>query len=176
MKWWVLFGWCVSAGACLACEDLVDMQPVGQGQLSLWGVKIYTATTLSCTGAPLAPRQPLPKPFALEIQYARAIEREQLLARTQIEWRRLAFDSNQRQAWLAEVGALWPDVRAGDSLTLWYRLDGSAAFYLNRQLLGRVSDPAFAPAFFAIWLHPDARELSLREQLLGRADHRDSRN
>lgn len=170
MKWLVLIGWCGYASGCLACEALADLQPVGQGQLSIWGFKVYTATTLSCSGAPLDAQQALPKPFALEIQYARAIDREQLLARTQAEWRRLAFADEQQQAWLSQVSGLWPSVGAGDTLTLWYQADGSAAFYFNRQLLGRVNDPDFAPAFVAIWLHPDAREPALRARLLGRGD------
>jgi hypothetical protein len=39
---------------------------------------------------------------------------------------------------------------------------------LNGDPLGEIADPAFGPAFFAIWLHPETSAPKLRSALLGK--------
>lgn len=46
-------------------------------------------------------------------------------------------------------------------------LRNCAAFYHQGRLSGKVADPAFARAFFAIWLDARTRVPALRARLLG---------
>ena len=62
---------------------------------------------------------------------------------------------------------MFPDVKPGDSIVGHYLPDG-ARFTFNEQPLGSIDDPAFARAFFAIWLDPNTSEPDLRAALLTR--------
>ncbi|MGR5254599.1 chalcone isomerase family protein, partial [Vibrio astriarenae] len=59
------------------------------------------------------------------------------------------------------------DVKPGDTLCGIYLPDRGARFYANGQLTTEVDDPAFARAFFDIWLAPGTRAPALRHHLLG---------
>jgi hypothetical protein len=48
------------------------------------------------------------------------------------------------------------------------QLADRARFFFNEQPIGEIDDPAFARAFFAIWLDPRTSEPSLRSALLKR--------
>ena len=73
----------------------------------------------------------------------------------------------QAGRWLAAMGQLFPDVRAGDRLTGVMRSDGVARFHFNGQLRGEIADADFSHLFFGIWLSPRTSEPRLRKQLLG---------
>ena len=48
-----------------------------------------------------------------------------------------------------------------------YLPDRGARFYANGRMTTEVDDPAFARAFFDIWLAPGTRAPALRRRLLG---------
>ena len=73
----------------------------------------------------------------------------------------------QRAQWIRQLEPLWPDLKSGDSLTAFMRQDGPTQFYFGDNLLGEVPDPAFGPAFFAIWLDAKCRYPEVRNGLLG---------
>ena len=73
----------------------------------------------------------------------------------------------QRAQWIKQLDPLWPDLKSGDSLTAFMRRDGATQFYFGDRLLGEVPDPAFGPAFFAIWLDAKCRYPEVRDGLLG---------
>lgn len=75
----------------------------------LW-FKLYDATLYSQSG-----RYQLGHyPQALTLTYARDIEQDDLLTATAEEWQRLGLGSEtQRQQWLGQLAAFWPDVAAG---------------------------------------------------------------
>ena len=73
----------------------------------------------------------------------------------------------QRAQWIEQLEPLWPDLKPGDSLTAFTRQDGPTQFYFGDRLLGEVPDPAFGPAFFAIWLDAKCRYPEVRNGLLG---------
>lgn len=70
-------------------------------------------------------------------------------------------------------GDIFPDVRAGERIVGMHLLEG-AVFYHQAEsrtrLLGRIDDPAFARAFFAIWLNSKSSAPELRAILLRRAE------
>ncbi|MNH04885.1 hypothetical protein D3C79_641910 [compost metagenome] len=61
------------------------------------------------------------------------------------------------------------DVRPGMRITGVYLPGQGSRFYVDGQLRREIADPAFAKAFFAIWLDPRARDPQLRQRLLGLA-------
>ena len=88
-----------------------------------------------------------PRPQALTLTYARAIDREDLLSATAAEWLRLGLGSEgDRQRWLGRLAALWPDVGAGDRLTFYVDSAGVGHFWWQDKPLGSLADPHFSAA------------------------------
>jgi hypothetical protein len=139
-----------------------DLMPVGAATLHWFGLHVYDVAlyaqdaTYKTNGT-----------AALSIRYNISIKRRRLLDTTLKEWERMGKGGDiQRARWINQVGPLWPDLKSGDSLTAFRRQDGPTQFYFGDRLLGEVSDPAFGPAFFAIWLDEDCRYPEVRDGLL----------
>ena len=64
------------------------------------------------------------------------------------------------------LAPLFPDVKAGDTITALHEPGKPTRFFLNGKPLGEAKDPGFADAFFAIWLSPKTSEKRLRRKLL----------
>ncbi len=142
------------------------LRTVGQGEMRWLWFKLYDATLYSESGRYQQGRYPQ----ALSITYARAIERQDLLEATAAEWHRLGLGSeSERQRWLARLATLWPDVVPGDKLVFYVDEQGTGHFWLRDRLLGSLDDPAFAPAFLAIWLTDDSRDPALTRRLRGQS-------
>ncbi len=106
-------------------------------------------------------------PFALDLRYARKLAGARIADASAEQMAKLgARTAGQRQAWLERMRALFPDVREGSHITGVALADGGAAFYLDGKALGTLTDPAFARAFFAIWLDPATAAPALRQALL----------
>ncbi|WMC09362.1 chalcone isomerase family protein [Oceanimonas pelagia] len=144
-----------------SASPVADLALVGQGKMSWLFWDLYQARFYSENGR----YQPGQYPQALSLRYARNIDKEDLLAATIEEWQRLGV--NWKPEWPERLAQLWPSVRTNDELVLRVDENGASSFYFNWRLLGRIDDPAFAPAFLAIWLSPDSRDPALTRQLKG---------
>lgn len=70
---------------------------------------------------------------------------------------------------IAELNALYRDVKPGDRYALTYVPGVGTELALNGAALGTIEGADFAAAVFAIWLGPKALDASLKAQLLGRS-------
>jgi len=140
-----------------------DLTPVGQSEMHWLFWKLYDIRLLTADGAYREGSYPL----ALAIRYARDIESKKLVDATLDEWRRLNLIWHPE--WAQQLRELWPSVKPGDELVLRVQPNGHSTFYHNETRLGELTDPAFAPAFLAIWLSSETREPALRQQLLGQS-------
>lgn len=162
----VLMMW---AGA--ACADWRgDVQAaklIGEGDFSVLGFRLYRAQLWS-------ERVPVDydERFALHIVYARGIKRERLANTGIEEIKRLAaapIPADTLERWRADMMQAFVDVGPGDQLSAVYLPDKGVRFYAGDHLTAEVDDPAFARAFFGIWLDPSTRAPTLRKHLLGMA-------
>jgi hypothetical protein len=69
---------------------------------------------------------------------------------------------------LDRIASLYPDVRAGDRLSLTYVPGVGSELAWNGNVLGELEGADFAAAYFAIWLGREPMSAPLRDQLLGR--------
>ena len=69
---------------------------------------------------------------------------------------------------LDRIASLYPDVRAGDRLSLTYMPGIGSELAANGKVLGTVEGADFAAAYFAIWLGRKPMSAPLRDRLLGR--------
>ena len=152
-------------------EAIPDARRLGSGEMRVFGFSIYSAQFWSqhlIAGNPLDSEAP----FALELTYSRAVSRDDLVAASLKEIRRLSPNSPNTELmtrWEREMRQAFVDVRAGDRITGVYLPGEGARFYVGENLQHVVRDEAFAKAFFAIWLAPRTRNPELRAQLLGAA-------
>jgi Chalcone isomerase-like len=103
----------------------------------------------------------------LSLEYAISIKHKRLQSTTLDEWKRLKIATpEQRDKWIAQLDGLWPDIKAGEQLSAYFQKDGSTTFYCGDRLLGEITDAAFGPAFFAIWLDEGCRYPKVRDGLL----------
>jgi hypothetical protein len=154
----------VSGG--LAAAEAPQEEPlelVGEGTLDVLFWSIYHSRLYCPDGV----YEPGVRPLRLEIEYLRAIKREDLVERTAEEWDKLGVTDPARERWLARLAELWPDVSRHDVLALELDLSGRATFQLNGDSLGVVEDPAFGERFVDIWLSPDTSRPKLRLALTG---------
>ncbi|BFM10693.1 chalcone isomerase family protein [Simiduia litorea] len=150
-----------------ACEQIKDLTEIGQADLSVWGFSVYSARTLSCDGKKIEEAQSLPRPFALELTYARNIDQQDLLDNTREQWQRLGLYQERSEAWLEQLARFWPSVKKGDRLTLYVTPSGSSEFYFAEQPIGAVTDVEFSSTFLAIWLAQEASYPRARKKLMG---------
>ena len=144
---------------------LPEGRVAGSGRLTYFGLHVYDAHLYVPPG--FDPQRFADQPFALELAYARKLDGRLIAERSRDEMARLGAGSDgQRERWLAAMTRLFPDVDK-DRRLLGINLPGvGARFYADDRPLGTVDDPAFARAFFAIWLDEKTSEPRLRAQLL----------
>ncbi|WP_417614770.1 chalcone isomerase family protein [Oceanisphaera sp.] len=155
LLWWLFMSF------SLLASPTANVNLVGQGSMSWLFFELYQARLYSVDGQYQADRFPQ----VLVLNYQRDIDKEDLLDATVTEWQRLGVD--WKWQWRRELNAMWPSVSKRDELALRVEPSGVSRFYFNRQLLGEIKDPAFGPAFLAIWLSPNSRNPSLTRQLKG---------
>lgn len=139
--------------------------PLGGGDLTFFGLRIYRATLWS-TSRPFDAAQP----FALQLSYYRSISRQRLVNTSIDEIRRLSrapIPAATLTRWEALLSSALVDVNEGDELTGVYQPGHGMQLYDRQRLLADVGDDALARAFFDIWLNPESRDQKLRQRLLG---------
>jgi hypothetical protein len=156
----------VGAHAQVASPELTGLVQRGQARLRYFGLHVYDIRLWSA--AVVSAERWAELPLTLEIEYARNLKGAEIAKRSLAEMRRQTdITDAQAQAWLAEMQAAFPDVKAGDRISGSLEPGAAAQFFLNGQPRRRIADAAFAKLFFGIWLSPQTSEPAMREQLLG---------
>jgi hypothetical protein len=147
-------------------HEISDARLAGQGNYRWFGLKIYEAQ-LWVGDRGYRPDDPASAKFALNLTYARNLYGKRISRSSIDEISKLGYGtSEQHQAWLNRMEALFPDVHEGTQISGIFLPGQGARFYLNGELLGEIADVEFARAFFAIWLDPRTSASSLRSELL----------
>jgi hypothetical protein len=138
-----------------------DVRPVGQGQFSRFGFKVYDARLWAPSG-----RYTSYQPFALSLTYHRTIAGARIVQASIDEMNKLGVAVSAHPQWRDQLSQVLPDVVPGDTLTGVYQPGEGSSFYHQGKLTGRLDD-RLSRAFFSIWLDPRTSEPALRQALLG---------
>ncbi len=168
------------AGAAMAADGTAARAPaevasvmpdahlIGAATMQFVGLDIYEAR-LWASPAFTAERYPT-QTFALELRYARGLDREAITQRSLDEMRRVgSFDREQERVWREQLTRAIPDVKPGDRLTGLRDAKGATRFFANGRQTALIADPEFGRLFFGIWLSPQTSEPDLRRELIGQA-------
>ncbi|MFT7288520.1 MAG: hypothetical protein ACI87W_002642 [Halieaceae bacterium] len=138
---------------------------VGEARLKVFFWSIYDSRLYTPSGSYVEGERPL----RLDIEYLRNIKASDLVKRTHSEWKAMGREHPRQSEWLAQLGALLPDIRSNDVLSMELHPDNAASFRFNGELLGRIEDRDFGQQFADIWLSGDCTRPELRLALLGQA-------
>ena len=154
------------AGAPAHVRKYVGDAPLaGAGRLTWYGLHVYDAALYA--PARLEPAHPTAQGFVLELTYARRLAGKDIADASRDEIERLGFGTEaQRARWYEQMVKLFPGVEKGRRLAGVNVPGTGARFYFDGRFIGSIDDPAFARAFFAIWLDERTKAPQLRESLL----------
>lgn len=149
-----------------AARELGAARLAGQGVFTYFGLSIYTAELwVGPRGYRPAARDAAP--YLLDLRYARALDGRRIAEASAAQMEKVgAGSAAQRAAWLEKMQAIFPDVKEGSRLSGVFLPGEGVRFYRDGNPLAVVADPAFARAFFGIWLDPATTAPKLREALL----------
>ena len=136
----------------------------GQGKYTWFGLSIYEAQ-LWLGEQGFSPEYAAP--FVLDLRYSRNLHGKKIADASFKEMQKLGRGSAaQRQAWLQQMEAIFPDVHEGTHISGVFIPNQGAQFLLDGKPLAKVDDIEFAKSFFAIWLDPNSSASQLRSALL----------
>ncbi len=134
----------------------------GKTLLRVFGFRIYHGFLWTQEGS-----DSLKDTHALDLEYLRNFEGEALATRSIDEMKSQGIGSeSQYDGWLKEMRRVFPNVKPNDRITGLHLPGKGAKFFHNGKFTGDVNDPAFAQAFFDIWLSPKTTQPAMRKELL----------
>ena len=142
-----------------------ELKEVGNAIFSVLFWDLYKSQL--STGSGKYPQSSNHDNLIYKIDYLKDVTAVDLVDYTIEQWQHLAVSEQLYKDYLPQLKAIWPNIKAGDSLALVVK-NNSSAFYHNGELLGAMDGENFAPLFLDIWLSKETSEPKLREQLLGR--------
>ena len=148
-------------------QALPDATVIGSGSFRWFGLKLYDASLWAVRGS-FNPDNWQSASLALELNYARTLEGRRIAEASIDEMKKLGIGTPaQHKAWDEAMKQVFPDVDKTTQLIGLYVPGQPTRFFRNGAAIGEIADPAFGPAFFAIWLHPKTTAPKLRTMLLG---------
>ncbi len=147
-------------------QQLPQAQLRGSGRLTYFTLHVYDARLWAAPGFKAASFANTP--LALELEYARSLDGKAIAERSIEEMaRQTEITKAQAGQWLAQMSAIFTDVKAGDRITGIQQPREATRFFLNGRAIGEIRDAEFTALFFGIWLSPKTSEPGLRKALIG---------
>ncbi|GAA0775056.1 hypothetical protein E1180_01960 [Roseibium denhamense] len=146
-----------------AARSVPSAALVGEGRFSFLGFRVFDAELYAPQG-----EFETSGPFALKLTYLRNFEGAAIAERSAKEIKAQGSASaGQIDSWTRQMDSIFPDVRAGQSITGVKTANGTTEFYADGRKIGAIQDPAFTQRFFNIWLGAQTKNPSLRAKLVG---------
>ncbi len=136
---------------------------VGSAKFTIMFWDIYDSRLYTSTGK--YPVQLESEKLVFEITYLKDIDKDDLIERTAEQWQHIGVNEEVFRKYLPSLKDIWPDIKAGDSLSLLVEGEQSY-FYFNQQLIGSLAHQDFGQQFIDIWLSTKTSQPQLRAQLL----------
>lgn len=160
-----VFSLTASAASVELDEKVAAMNKVGSATFKFLFWPIYDAELYAEQDAFDFSSLPV---FILQLNYQRNFLSEQLVNETKNQLREMdPLQVEAFQPWLDQLGEILPDVKKGDSLSLYVNREKYSSFYLNGNFQGIIEDENFSRRFAAIWLDREDRYADFTRELTG---------
>lgn len=161
---WLLILLCIfiTSGVSMA-NSLADLKKVGEAKLKVLFWDVYNSSLYSQTGKYQAEQFPQ----ALEINYLRDIDSQDLVEKTQEEWEKLGIKQEVFKPWVTLLTNIFPDIKKSDTLLLNVSENQQSEFFFNGESIGKILDPSFGKHFLRIWLDENCSYPKVRNKLIG---------
>jgi hypothetical protein len=143
--------------------EQLEFKEVGRAKFSVLFWDIYNSTLYTHSGSYL--HELPPKLFMFKVEYLKDISTDDLLERTIDQWQHLDIPESQYTPYISQLKNIWPNITAGDSLTMLVE-NNKSIFYFNNVKVGVISEQGFSKLFLDIWLSSQTSQPKLRAQLL----------
>lgn len=158
---------------CFSAEEQVDGVSLtlrGVSTFRYWGLRVYTGAlyTPASKTSPDAILGETPKKLVL--RYHRSVSVDQFVEKSE---EALETDPElsleQLRPFLSRMKSMYVPVKEGDAYAITYNpTQGALRLFFNERLLGTITDPAFARAYFGIWVSDYSVSETFTDELLGR--------
>lgn len=145
--------------AALVNHQITQADVVGEGRLIYWGFKVYDAQLFASRVSQGG--------YALDIQYLRQFEAQDLYKQTIEEMEKMGVSKEKRALWDPQLSKAFKTVKNGDSITAIKKSRDVTQLFHNGLLFSEIRGEELSKAFFGIWLHPRTSVPKLRQSLLG---------
>lgn len=149
--------------------ELPAAKLAGTSKLRVFGFEVYDARLWVSPG--FKRNDYSQSASALELTYLRNFKGAVIAERSLKEMRRVEpFSESLAKQWLADMTAVFPNVKVDDRLTGIYIPGAGLRLLFNDKPLAELKDPVFARVFMGIWLSPKTSERAMRDELLADAE------
>lgn len=145
--------------AALVNQQIAQAEVVGEGRLIYWGFKLYDAQLFASRESQGG--------YALDLQYLRQFEAQDLYKQTVEEMEKMGVTKEKRALWDPQLSKAFKTVKKGDSITAIKKSRDVTQLFHNGLLFSEIRGDELSKAFFSIWLHPRTSVPKLRQSLLG---------
>jgi hypothetical protein len=143
----------------LVNQQITQAEVVGEGRLIYWGFKLYDAQLFASKESQGG--------YALDLQYLRQFEAQDLYKQTLEEMQKMGVSKEKQALWDPQLSKAFKTVKKGDSITAIKKSRDLTQLFHNGQLISEIRGEELSKAFFGIWLHPRTSVPKLRQSLLG---------
>jgi hypothetical protein len=143
----------------LVNQQIAQAEVVGEGRLVYWGFKLYDAQLFASKESQGG--------YALDLQYLRQFEAQDLYKQTLEEMEKMGVSKEKQALWNPQLSKAFKTVKKGDSITAIKKSRDLTQLFHNGQLISEIRGEELSKAFFGIWLHPRTSVPKLRQSLLG---------
>lgn len=149
----------VTHNTSLVNQQIVQAEVVGEGRLVYWGFNLYDAQLFASKESQGG--------YALDLQYLRQFEAQDLYKQTLEEMEKMGVTKEKRALWDQQLSKAFKTVKKGDSITAIKKSRDLTQLFHNGLLISEIRGEELSKAFFGIWLHPRTSVPKLRQSLLG---------
>ena len=158
---------------CFSAEEQANGVPLtlrGVSTFRYWGLRVYTGALYTPASNTLPDTILGETPKKLVLRYHRSVSVDQFVEKSEETLEKhpeLSLD-NLRSS-LSRMRSMYVPVKEGDSYAITYDpAQGALRLFFNERLLGTITDPAFARAYFGIWVSDYSVSERFTDELLGR--------
>lgn len=160
-------------GFCFSAEDKADGVPLtlrGVSTFRYWGLRVYTGALYIPASETSSDTILGETPKKLVLRYHRSVTVDQFVEKSEETLEKHPqLSLIKLRPFLSQMKSMYVPVEDGDAYAITYNPAlRELRLFFNERLLGTITDPGFARAYFGIWVSDYSVSEKFTDELLGR--------